>query len=214
MSATPEAQRGSRPAPRYKLSSPVEVLVQRRIPGERLLMDIEGSGSILDISESGAALSLNIAAEEGDGIIIYAEGIGRFLGLVVRTFDGGIGVAFSLSHRNREIIRSRIAAALDGVPYFRLGRERSALRVRYNIESSARIGARAEPIPCRIEDMSKSGCLVQCAEQPPLGEYVMIGILRGTVVRLTPTGFAIEFIRREHKEREPVKLNEVSKTSR
>lgn len=173
-----------RKSKRYALSAKAEVLLRGRV---------EGTGSILDISEHGIALLTSAPAEEGDEIVIYAQGFGRFEGKVVRTFDKGVGVCLTLSPAHQVSIRKKIAAALEGVPYLRLLEERSGIRLRYNIETAAMYADRR--ILCTIIDMSTSGCQLKCNERPPLGESVAIGMLKGRVVRHTANGFAIEFAR-------------------
>jgi hypothetical protein len=44
-----------------------------------------------------------------------------------------------------------------------------------------------------VIDLSMGGVSVETAEWPPLGEQVMVGKMRGRVVRHHETGFAIEF---------------------
>ncbi len=46
-----------------------------------------------------------------------------------------------------------------------------------------------------LVDVSLSGAYVKCAMQPQFGETVTIGTTQGRVVRRTPEGFAIEFLR-------------------
>ncbi|MEQ1930590.1 MAG: PilZ domain-containing protein [Parvularculaceae bacterium] len=186
MSAPAPEQFERRHATRYTLSAPVQFLLRGEINGE---------GLVVDISESGLAMCTDVAAMHADSIILYVQSLGRFEGQVARVFEDGIGVAFFLSPKGRAVIRKRITAALDGIPYFRIVEERLGRRFSYNIESSARLGDSSACVPCTIIDMSKTGCLVRCAVQPEIGERVVIGILRGVAVRHTEIGFAIEFIR-------------------
>jgi hypothetical protein len=176
-----EERRG---APRFPVSARARFLLN----GEH-----EGEGSILDISETGVALCLETPAKAGDRIIIYAEGLGRLCGRVVRKFSSGVGVALSLTPSQRATTGKKIAAALNGAQYLRLVEERSGLRRRYNIETSARWGDKSAPVACTIVDMSSSGCRLKCGARPAVGEKVVIGVLKGFAVRHTEDGFAVEF---------------------
>lgn len=157
----------------------------------------EGAGRLLDISEKGLALLADMHAAEGDPIIVYPLGLGRIEGKIVRSFDGGAGVSFTVSESQRKTIRERIEAALEGKPYMRLVEQRTELRIRYNIETTAWADGDDKPFACTIKDMSRSGCLLQSQKIPGLGAKVRIGALRGKVVRLEKGGFAVEFIRRK-----------------
>lgn len=178
------AGRERRGAKRFALSVDVKFLLR----GTE-----EGAGRLLDISEKGLALFSDINAVEGDPIVVYPLGLGRIEGEVVRCFEGGLGVSFTLSDAQKETILERIAAALEGKSYMRLVEKRSDLRIRYNIETTAQLDNIEPPIICTIVDMSRSGCLLHAAKKPGLGEEVIIGALRGRVSRHVDDGFAIEF---------------------
>lgn len=173
-----------RQAERFPLSVDLKFLLQGRH---------EATGMLLDISETGLALLSETPAEEGDDIVVYPIGLGRLAGKVVRAFDGGMGVQFALAKGQREIIRERLAAMLGGVPYMRLSEKRTSFRIRYNIDTHARIDGQDKTIACTIKDMSRSGCLLKADSQPPLGAEVTVGTLRGRIVRHIEDGFAMEF---------------------
>ena len=48
-------------------------------------------------------------------------------------------------------------------------------------------------LPCRVIDLSLGGVSVETAEWPALGEQVVVGKMRGRVVRHHEMGIAIEF---------------------
>lgn len=184
--SAPNERRG---ASRVALSVDVKFLLR----GQK-----EGSGKLLDISEKGLALLADMHAAEGDPIVVYPLGLGRIEGKVVRSFKGGAGVGFMLTESQRKTIRERIEAALQGKPYMRLVEQRSELRIRYNIETTAWAEDEHKPFACTIKDMSRSGCLLASQEIPELGTRVRIGALRGKVVRREKDGFAVEFTRRRN----------------
>jgi len=157
--------------------------------------NLEGKGSLLDISESGLALITESPANEGDEIVVYPEGVGRLAGTVVRVFNGGVAAQFCLSDTQKEIIGERIASVISGIPYLRLSENRSAFRITYNIETNARIEKSDEYFSCIIVDMSRTGCLLKSDVKPEIGEHVIVGTLRGVVRRQSSHGFALEFLK-------------------
>lgn len=190
-------QKDRRAAPRYDLAGEVRFLLR----GEE-----EGSGNLLNISECGLALTTESAAKEGDEVVVYPQDLGRMPGRIARAFDGGFCVAFEVSDSEREIIKDRIAAAIDGVQFLRLGqaRSRSSSRVEYNISTEVRFENRSDPVKCVIMDMSQSGARIGCEETPEIGSHAVIGALHGLVVRHFDGGFAVEFVRSTTK---PMKVS-------
>ena len=89
-------------------------------------LDLEACGRLLDISEGGMALAAESAAAIGDEIIAYPEGLGRLPGVVVRKFDGGLGVRFTLSDGQRANLAKRIRSAVTRMPYLRLVENRAS----------------------------------------------------------------------------------------
>lgn len=175
-----------RAAPRFALSRDVRFLIQ----GKR-----EGRGKLLNISECGLALITEATANPNEIVVAYPEGMGRIEGRIARTFEGGFCIEFSLSDAQRRSMKERIAAAVNGLPYLRIAENRSSIRVKFNVETHARIGDDKSPIPCIIVDMSKSGCRVKCKEKPQVGATVLVGSLKGIVRWRTEDGFSIEFVR-------------------
>lgn len=177
-----------RAAVRYDLFGEVRFLLRG---------DEEGTGNLLNMSECGLALTTEAVAHEGDKVIVYPQGLGRIPGRISRNFDGGFCVAFELSARESEIMKDRIAAAVEGMQFLRLGRarSRSSLRVEYNIKTMAQLENCAEPVECVIVDMSQSGARIKCGKTPEIGSRVAIGAMNGVVVRHYEGGFAVEFFR-------------------
>ena len=73
--------------------------------------DLESAGRLEDISEGGLRMKTAAAAEIGDKIIVYPEGLGRLTGTIIRKDAGGIAVAFDLSENQRAYLAKRIESA-------------------------------------------------------------------------------------------------------
>jgi hypothetical protein len=48
--------------------------------------------------------------------------------------------------------------------------------------------------PCRVIDVSLSGASVDCTIKPPIGTMVILGRMRGRVVRHHEQGIALQFV--------------------
>lgn len=157
--------------------------------------DLETTGRVIDISEGGLAMKTDAAADLGDTIVAYPEGLGRLTGKVIRRFEGGIAIHFDLSATQRAYLKKRIDSAMNGETYIRLLENRAHKRISVNLASEARLLDSGAKFPCRIIDISESGAGVSSDERPEIGLRVQIGSLKGRVCRHTEEGFAIEFAR-------------------
>lgn len=184
MASTRKIADERRAATRFSLAAKVHYMTT----GNR-----EGMAMLLDISETGMAVMGAIEAAEGDFMISYVDGIGRIPGKITRAFSGGAGIEFTVTASEAFMLRKKIAAALNGKPYMRIMTPRNGERRRLNIETCARLAGEDRVIECTIDDLSTSGCSLNCVERPNIGAAVSVGVLSGRVVRHTDLGFAIEF---------------------
>lgn len=152
----------------------------------------EKAGVVDDISVGGMNIVTKARADEGSIIIAYVEDLGRLEGVVSRVDDRGIAVRLVLSALRREKLQERlgipgagdaIAKSLDGRRFSReVGEGATSIR-----------RADGSQLTARVIDLSLGGVAVEAAEWPPLGEQVIVGKMRGRVVRHSENGFAIEF---------------------
>jgi hypothetical protein len=164
----------------------------RRMPMKlnvRFLLDdgSEHSGVVADISIGGMAISAEARPAEGSNIIAYVQDLGRLEGVVSRMNEGGFAVRLTLSAMRRDKLEERLGT---GTKRGRDGR-------RHDRESTSGVTrimrADGRELPCRVIDLSLGGVSVETAEWPPLGEQVIVGKMRGRVVRHHEMGIAIEF---------------------
>jgi hypothetical protein len=152
----------------------------------------ENAGVVDDISIGGMNIVANVSAEEGSVIIAYVEDLGRLEGVVSRVDDRGIAVRLVLSPLRREKLQERLGVGV-GIPAPAKGIE--GRRFEREQTKGAAMVRRADgtELAARVIDLSLGGVAVEAAEWPPLGEQVMVGKMRGRVVRHNENGFAIEF---------------------
>jgi hypothetical protein len=148
----------------------------------------EHSGVVTNISVGGMAIKTSAKPAAGSIIIAYVQDLGRLEGLVSRSERDGFAVRLTLSSLRRDKLEEKL-----GQGYKQPGIEGR----RHERESTAGVTkvqrADGREVNCRVIDLSLGGVSVAAVEWPPLGEQVMVGKMRGRVVRHHSQGFAIEF---------------------
>ncbi|MBL9098862.1 MAG: PilZ domain-containing protein [Alphaproteobacteria bacterium] len=155
----------------------------------RFLLDdgSEHSGSVGNISVGGMAIKSEARPAAGSSVIAYVQELGRLEGLVSRIDDDGFAVRLTLSAMRRDKLEERLGAGAKKGPEARKFH-------RETTEGVTRIQrADGRELSCRVIDLSLGGVSVETAEWPPLGEQVIVGKMRGRVVRHHEAGIAIEF---------------------
>lgn len=152
-----------------------------------LLQDgTEHGGVVSDVSVGGMHIISDAQPAEGSIVIAYVEDLGRLEGIVSRIEDGGIAIRLTLSALRRDKLEERLGT----------GRKTHEGR-RYQREAADGVTrilrADGRELTGRVIDLSLGGVSVETAEWPPLGEQVMVGKMRGRVVRHHETGIAVEF---------------------
>jgi len=148
----------------------------------------EHSGMVTDISLGGMAISSEAQPESGSIVIAYVEGFGRLEGMVSRLNAKGFAVRLTLSAIKREKLEERLSSNKKTSPHEGRKHERESTATATRI-----IRADGRSLACRVIDLSLGGVSVETAEWPALGEQVVVGKMRGRVVRHHELGIAIEF---------------------
>lgn len=148
----------------------------------------EHNGSVADISVGGMFVNCDARPAEGSIVIAYVQDLGRLEGMVSRLDDAGFAVRLTLSALRREKLEESLSneRRMTGAQARRHERDMSAGVTRI-------VRGDGSELPCRVIDLSLGGVSVETAEWPALGEQVMVGKMRGRVVRHHELGIAIEF---------------------
>ncbi len=157
-----------------------------------------GHARVLDVSAGGIGFLYKGAASLGDHIVAHLDGGTRLEGDVVRLFDGGFAIALSMSAHKRQ----RLAEALD--------RERARGRALEKLTLERRIAKRVTGMsqsvvcetadrrfPVRIIDMSLTGVAIETEEKLELDALVVIGKMRGTIVRREGNRYGVHLMAAE-----------------
>jgi hypothetical protein len=146
---------------------------------------------VTQLTPEGAVFLTNIIPPVGLGIVVYIDEIGRLEAVTDLSVDGGFAVTFQISPPRRERIEARISSL-----QIRSGDEESHRSdPRHELANAASHIALADgrSYACQVLDVSISGAAIKTDVIPALGTCVLLGKMRGRVVRYTECGVAIEF---------------------
>jgi hypothetical protein len=148
---------------------------------------------VINMSAGGMAMLAPVTCHDGERIVAYLDNLGRIEGIVVRSFEGGFAVRILASLHKRERI-ANLLTWLTNQDHLGLGEERRHERVIPRINASKLIMPDGEVHDCRVIDVSLSGASVSCAVKPEVGTVVILGRMRGRVVRHHDQGLALQFV--------------------
>ena len=148
---------------------------------------------VINMSAGGMALLAPVICNEGERIVAYLDNLGRIEGVVARSFEGGFAVRILASLYKRERI-ANLLTWLINQKSLGLGEERKHERIVPRVSASKLILPNGDVHSCRIIDVSLSGASVACSVRPPVDTVVILGRMRGRVVRHHEQGMAIQFV--------------------
>lgn len=148
--------------------------------------------TIVDMSAGGMALRAPIVCEDGERIVAYIDVIGRLEAIVVRPIASGFAARILASQHKREKIVNQLTWIINR-DRLGLGEGRQHERVMPKKAASSLILPNGETFPCQVIDVSLSGASVACEVRPQDGAAVVLGRMRGKVVRHHARGVAIQF---------------------
>ena len=148
---------------------------------------------VINMSAGGMALLAPVTCDDGERIVAYLDNLGRIEGIVVRSFEGGFAVRILASLYKRERI-ANLLTWLINQKSLGLSEERKHERIAPRVSASKLILPNGEVHPCRIIDVSLSGASVACTVKPPIDTVVILGRMRGRVVRHHDQGIALKFV--------------------
>tara|TARA_R110002020_G_scaffold21450_6_gene72875 strand:- start:9271 stop:9882 length:612 start_codon:yes stop_codon:yes gene_type:complete len=140
-----------------------------------------------------AVISTGNRPEVGERIVAYLDYIGRVEGKVTETSVRAFTISINATDRKRDKLSAQLTWLANkhelGLPEDRR-HERVAPS---NPISEIRLDD-GRRYPCRIIDLSVSGAAVEIDVRPAFGTMVLLGNMRGRVVRHFQEGIAMEFM--------------------
>ena len=146
---------------------------------------------VFNMSAGGMALLAPVSCQPGERVVAYLDNLGRLEGTVARVFEGGFAIEIKASGQKRERIANLLTwyANRDYLD----GQERQHERFEPRIAAQKMILPNGDVHDCRVIDASLSGASIATRVKPPLDSVVVLGRLRGRVVRHHDQGVAIQF---------------------
>jgi hypothetical protein len=130
---------------------------------------------------------------QGLAIVAYLEDLGRVEVVSGQPVNGGFRVSFAYSGMRLERLLTRIEYVqkrVSGAPD-----QRRHARFEPKDKNSHMTLPDGRSYACEVMDISVSGCAIKTEVMPSLGTYLMVGRMKGRVVRYLETGVGIEFVK-------------------
>lgn len=167
--------------------------VRVKIFGRYMLPDrTEHTCQVIDMSPGNVSLRCEARGQLGDRVVAYLDHVGRVEGVVSRLFDDGLAMTLVASERKREKLAAQLTW-LANKHELDLPEDRRHERIAPANPLTVMQLADGRQYECRIIDLSLSGAAVESDVRPAIGVQVMLGTMRGQVVRHFDDGIAIEF---------------------
>ena len=167
--------------------------VRVKIYGRFMLEDrTEHPCQVIDMSPGNVALRADRIGEPGEKVIAYLDHIGRIEGVVTRTREDGFAMTIIASERKKDKLAAQLTW-LANKHELDLPEDRRHERVAPRNPVSVLQLMDGRQYQCRIIDLSLSGAAIEIDVKPAIGVQVVLGTMRGQVVRHFEDGIAIEF---------------------
>ncbi len=148
---------------------------------------------LLNVSPGNVAIMAPVAPEQGEHIIAYFDHIGRIEGAITRTFDGGFALLLNASLYKKEKLAEKLTW-LANRSLLDVDEDRRHIRIVPNTSSIKLRYSDGRSRSCQILDVSISGASIAIKDRPALGMELVVGKMRGRVVRHHQQGVGIEFM--------------------
>ena len=146
-----------------------------------------------DISVGGAAINSPVAVDEGERIVVYFDHIGGLEGSVVRVFEGGFAMQFRTTARKREKLAAQLTWLINRDVLSDIT-ERRHERGSVADQNKTVLLDTGETVDCEVVDVSISGASLRMDMRPPIGSSLMLGRMRGRVMRHHEHGIGVQFV--------------------
>jgi hypothetical protein len=154
---------------------------------------------IEEMSPGDVVITTDVMANNGERVIAYIDHIGRVEGTVERLVRGGFLLSLVASDRKKNKIAAQLTW-LANKHELDMPEDRRHQRIAPRNPITSLSMADGRLYPCRIIDLSISGAAVEIRMRPALNSQVILGSMRGRVVRHFEEGIAIEFATVQSRE--------------
>jgi hypothetical protein len=162
--------------------------------GRYMLSDMtEYPCQVVDVTLEGATFMAANVPAVGQTLVAYLEEIGRIEAVSAEVLQGGFKINYSMQGSRLERLQQRITWLRNN--------DSSGLDSRRHtrFEPTEKVSQITLPdgrlYNCEVLDISVSGAAIKTEVMPSVGTYLMLGKMRGRVVRYLDQGVAIEFVK-------------------
>lgn len=148
---------------------------------------------LFDVSVGGAAMMTPIPLPVDEKVVCYFDHLGGLEGHVVRSFEGGFAIRFVITPHKREKLAAQLTWLVNRDEVSGLDERRHDRIIPRNGASSLKL-AEGIVVACQVLDVSMSGASIGTEARPALGQEVLLGKLRGRVIRHHDQGIGIQFL--------------------
>jgi len=133
-----------------------------------------------------------VIGEVGDRVVTYLDHIGRIEGKIIQIIGNGFAMTVGATQRKRDKLAAQLTW-LANRDILNLPEDRRHDRIVPRNPISILTLDDGTTMSCRIMDLSLSGAAIEAETKPLPNSMVMLGRVKGHVVRSLDEGFAIEF---------------------
>jgi hypothetical protein len=163
--------------------------------GRFMLPDMsEHACQVNNITLDGANFITSQPVPSGLSLVAYLEEVGRIEATSAEPIDGGFRVTFALTGARRDRFETRLKWLVQKETG-QSAEDRRHTRFEPREKQSQITMPDGREYVCEVVDISLSGAAVKVDVMPSLGTYILLGKMRGRVVRYLETGIAIEFVK-------------------
>ncbi|MCB1377548.1 MAG: PilZ domain-containing protein [Alphaproteobacteria bacterium] len=169
--------------------------IKQTLFGRFMLPDMsEHPCQVQSISLDGALFITSTVPAPGQSVVAYLEEVGRVEATSGEAVEGGFRVSFALTGARRDRFQSRLKWLVDKQKG-NSAEDRRHTRYEPTQKTSQITMPDGREYPCEVMDISLSGAGIKVDVMPSLGTYILLGKMRGRVVRYLDNGIAIEFVK-------------------
>jgi hypothetical protein len=161
--------------------------------GRFMLPDMsEHPCQVTEVTHEGAHFVSTLQPGQGVAIVAYLEEIGRVEAVTTGNTARGFGIRYSATGARLERLKTKIDFANK-----KQQGTGSDLRQHTRFEPTEKRSQITLPdgrvYNCEVIDISLSGAAIKCDVMPALGTYLMLGRMKGRVMRYIDNGVGIQF---------------------
>jgi hypothetical protein len=169
--------------------------VTQTLFGRFMLPDMsEHPCQVQAISLDGATFLTTQTVQPGLPLVAYLEEVGRIEATSSQPIEGGFNVTFALTGARRDRFETRLKWLLQK-EHGHSAEDRRHTRFEPKEKQSQITMPDGREYNCEVMDISLSGAAIKVEVMPSLGTYVLLGKMRGRVVRYLDNGIALEFVK-------------------